>query len=190
MKRKITHIRFSSVFFCQFMHVFVHKYAFTSGNHLNFLFNIFHSRFSHAIAAFPNSDTEFEIAEIIFGLLQILQFNAHEVFETVRNPSHMFNGTKTLYIAVALYNSAAYFNHHCYPAVVRYFVGKSIVLCASHPLEAGDVVAENYGPIFTRQPLAERQRQLRSRYWFFCECISCKENWPTLDQLNDKVKFR
>lgn len=142
------------------------------------------------MAAYPNSEVEFEMAEIIFGLLQILQFNAHEVSETLPNRNHKLNGAKTLYIAVALYNSAAYFNHNCYPAVVRYFVGKSIVLCVSRPLEAGEVVAENYGPTFTRHNLLERQRQLRSRYWFFCECISCKENWPTLDQLNDKVRLR
>lgn len=122
--------------------------------------------------------------------MQLLQFNAHEIYETQNNGKHKFLGSKPLYIGVAIYKSAAYFNHNCYPAVVRYFVGKSIVLCASHPLEPGDVVAENYGPIFTKQILKERQRNLRSRYWFFCECICCKENWPTLDKLTNYCRLR
>lgn len=104
--------------------------------------------------------------------------------------NHKFVGSKPIYIAVALFKSAAYFNHNCYPAVARYFVGTSIVLCASHPLEPGEVVAENYGPIFTKHTLHERQRSLRSRYWFFCKCICCNENWATLAKLTNKARLR
>lgn len=142
------------------------------------------------ITAYPNSDIEFQIVEILYGLLQILQFNAHEIHELQPSATHRLANGKHIYIAVGLYRSAAYFNHNCYPAVCRYFAGTSIVLCTSHPIEAGDVVAENYGPNFLRQTLAERKRNLRSRYWFMCECISCKENWPTLDKLNNYARLR
>lgn len=140
--------------------------------------------------AYPNSDAEFEIGEILFGLLQVLQFNAHQVYETVSNDKHKFVGSKVLDIGVAIYKAAAYFNHNCYPAVARYFVGTSIVLCASHPLEPGEVVAENYGPVFTRQTLRERQRNLKSRYWFDCKCVCCTENWPVLDKLTNRARLR
>lgn len=140
--------------------------------------------------AYPNSDAEFAIVEILFGLLQLLQFNAHEIHEYVPSAKHRLDNGKHIYIAVGLYRSAAYFNHNCYPAVVRYFVGTSIVLCTSHPIDVGDVVAENYGPNFLRQPLAERKRNLRSRYWFLCDCVSCNENWPTLSKLNHFARLK
>lgn len=123
----------------------------------------------------------------------MLQFNAHEICDLV----HSDNATNAppkygrfLYIGAAIYHSAAYFNHNCYPAVTRYFIGQTIVLCATRPLDAGTVIAENYGPIFTRQTLRERQRSLSSRYWFRCECVSCTENWPTLDKLDDNARLR
>lgn len=148
--------------------------------------------------AYPNSSAEFEIGEILIGLLQVLQFNAHEVCDLIQSQNSNVDSSNAtppkygrfVYIGVAIYNSAAYFNHNCYPAVTRYFIGKTIVLCATRPLEPGATIAENYGPIFTRQTLRERQRSLSSRYWFRCECISCKENWPTLDKLNDNARLR
>lgn len=146
--------------------------------------------------AYPNSENEWNIIEILVGLLQVLQFNAHEIFDsfTITESNNSTNETsekkKIMNIGVSIYQSAAYFNHSCYPAVIRFFVGKKIVLTASRPLKSGEIVAENYGPIFLRQTLSERRRNLKSRYWFLCDCISCKENWPTLDNLNDKARLR
>lgn len=101
-----------------------------------------------------------------------------------------FNGAKPVYIGVALYKTGAYFNHDCYPSVGRYFVGSTIVLCATHPLEVGEMVGENYGPIFTKKTLLERSRSLMSRYWFKCECKSCRENWQILDKLSNKARLK
>ncbi|CAH2103239.1 unnamed protein product [Euphydryas editha] len=123
------------------------------------------------------------ICELIVRNLQLLQFNAHEIYETVRG-QHQFNGSKPIYIAVGIYPTGALFNHECYPAVARYFDQKKIVLRATRPLKPGEVVSENYGPHFLMRNLKERQRMLACRYWFRCECIACKENWPTLKQLN------
>lgn len=141
--------------------------------------------------AYPNSEAEFQIGEILIGLLQALQFNAHEVYETKAFESQQnVGGKKMLYVGAAVYNSAVYFNHSCCPDVIRYFVGTSIILCASHPLQPGQTISENYGPIFTKQTLPIRQKNLQSRYWFKCECIACKENWPTLDKLSKKARLR
>ncbi|XP_037030405.1 SET and MYND domain-containing protein 4 [Bradysia coprophila] len=136
------------------------------------------------------TNAELDIAEVILGLLQVLQFNAHEIFETRHGETHRFMGAKPVYIGVALYKTGAYFNHDCYPSVTRYFVGSTIVLCATHPLKPGDMVGENYGPIFTKKTLLERSRSLMSRYWFKCECKCCKENWQILDKLNNKARLK
>lgn len=54
------------------------------------------------------------------------------------------------------------------------------------PVPMGTMVPENYGPVFTKRTKYARQRVLRSRYWFKCDCMSCVEIWPDLDQLPQK----
>lgn len=62
---------------------------------------------------------------------------------------------------------------------------------AIRSLRPGDVVAENYGPIFTKRSLEDRRRTLAARYWFRCECTACREDWPRFETLtNDTVRLR
>ncbi|KAJ8738071.1 hypothetical protein PYW08_000666 [Mythimna loreyi] len=119
------------------------------------------------------------IVELILRNLLILQFNAHEMYETVRG-AHTFSGSKTVHMSVGIFPIGALFNHECYPGAARYFEGRNIVLRATRPLVPGEVVAENYGPHFMVRTLKERQRSLASRYWFRCDCVACREDWPTL----------
>ncbi|KAK9293616.1 hypothetical protein QLX08_011475 [Tetragonisca angustula] len=136
-------------------------------------------------------DREIAVAALLLRHLQLLQFNAHEVFETRLGREHQFRGSRPVYVGVAIYPTVARFNHDCYPAVTRYFVGRSIVIRATRSLRPGDVVAENYGPIFTKQSVHERQRTLAGRYWFRCECTACREDWPRFETLtNDIVRLR
>ncbi|KAG5899048.1 hypothetical protein JTB14_000072 [Gonioctena quinquepunctata] len=127
------------------------------------------------------TEEEYFVGELLLYNLQMLQFNAHEVYETRRIPDCYFKGSRITNIGVAIYPTVALFNHDCYPAVTRHFVGKSIVLKASRPLKRNDVIAENYGPIFTRKCLQDRQISLSSRYWFRCQCNACKFDWPSID---------
>ncbi|XP_076643026.1 protein-lysine N-methyltransferase SMYD4 [Halictus rubicundus] len=137
------------------------------------------------------TDPEIAVATLLLKHLQLLQFNAHEVFETRPGKEHRFRGSKPVYIGVAIYPTVARFNHDCYPAVTRYFVGRSIVIRASRSLRVGDTVAENYGPIFTKRSLEERRRTLAGRYWFACECTACRENWPRFETLtNEDARLR
>lgn len=132
---------------------------------------------------------ELKIGALIFTFLQSLQFNAHEIYETVTT-GHAFVKSKINYIGVGIYEVGAMFNHECYPSVMRYFNGTTLIFNSIRPHNDGDVVAENYGPIFTKQTLNERQRNLNSRYWFKCACIACKENWPTLEKLSNKCRLK
>lgn len=52
-------------------------------------------------------------------------------------------------------------------------------------IRTGEMVEENYGPIFATTTKYERQQTLQERYWFTCECDACTNNWPTLDELNN-----
>lgn len=75
--------------------------------------------------------------------------------------------------------------HSC--VLSRYFNGKDIIIKAVRPLSPGEVVGENYGPIFTKRTLSERTRNLTSRYWFRCTCKACQEDWPTFDKMDENV---
>lgn len=65
----------------------------------------------------------------------------------------------------------------------RYFNGKNIIVKALRPLKPKEVVAENYGLVFSRKHLIDRQKVLSARYWFECKCRACVENWPLMETL-------
>jgi hypothetical protein len=68
----------------------------------------------------------------------------------------------------------------------RHFKGNIIILKASRVIEKNEVIAENYGPMFIRNKLLERQRYLYGRYWFNCCCNACINLWPLLNEMNHK----
>lgn len=76
------------------------------------------------------NEDELLVGSVLLRHLQILQFNAHEVYETVilhpkekdlaAGQCSKFRSAKIMYIGVAVYPTVALFNHDCYPAVTRY----------------------------------------------------------------------
>lgn len=62
---------------------------------------------------------EIIVAALLLRNLQLLQFNAHEFFETRLSAGHRFRGSRPVYLGVAIYPTVARFNHDCYPAVTR-----------------------------------------------------------------------
>lgn len=62
---------------------------------------------------------EIIVAALLLRNLQLLQFNAHEFFETRLSAGHRFRGSHPVYLGVAIYPTVARFNHDCYPAVTR-----------------------------------------------------------------------
>ena len=121
--------------------------------------------------------------------LQVMQFNAHEISELqLKDKTDAGNSA---FIGGGIYPTVAFFNHSCDPGVVRYFNGNVIQLRAIKPIAEGQVIAENYGPIFTQMPKEERQQQLLRQYHFNCMCTPCMENWPTFKEMDDShLRFR
>jgi hypothetical protein len=66
-----------------------------------------------------------------------------------------------------------------------------MVVKSLHNMRPGELVCENYGPVFTRIPLEERRKVLRARYWFECACPACVENWPMYSEMcaNDQLRL-
>jgi hypothetical protein len=64
----------------------------------------------------------------------------------------------------------------------RCFQGTKMVLHALRPVQPGEMVGENYGPIYSKKSFGERQKALRARYWFDCAYQACSEKWNTFDK--------
>ena len=66
-------------------------------------------------------DEEAALATLFLGNLQILQFNAHEIYETVRCGKSLIPN-KCQGVGLGIYARASYFNHSCHGGVVRYSI--------------------------------------------------------------------
>ncbi|KAE8747181.1 hypothetical protein FOCC_FOCC006179 [Frankliniella occidentalis] len=156
----------------------------------------------------------------LLTLLQLLQFNVHEVSELELKvpPPRGYDSATSNFVGAALYPTLALFNHSCDPGVVRYFNGTTVVVHAARGLRAGQPVCENYGFCYSNRPRQERLDALQRQYWFRsvscsfakghrrpgagpdspvlccrCCCQACEEDWPLLrDMENDTgvMRFR
>ncbi|XP_069195439.1 SET and MYND domain-containing protein 4 [Procambarus clarkii] len=137
------------------------------------------------------TDDEVLVGGLLLRHLQLIQFNAHELSGMAfASGQRNFKKTKSVFLGIAVYPTVAFCNHSCFPAVTRYFEGDKMVIVSIRPLEPGEVVAENYGPIFTHHPSQERHRKLLSRYWFKCNCVACQEDWPVYAKMSNKRILR
>lgn len=135
---------------------------------------------------FPAHFSDFEyvfIGSLLLRNLQVLQFNAHEVYEILRQDLVSLTPSKSHQIALAIYPRASYFNHSCHGEVGRFFTGKTMGLRVLRPIKKGQEIHDNYGPTFYLKAFNERRRELDARYWFQCGCTPCLENWPLLARL-------
>lgn len=66
-----------------------------------------------------------------------------------------------------------------------------MVVRAVKTIGPGDLINENYGPIFTQKKRADRQKLLKERYWFDCRCQPCVEEWPLISEMTEEaLRFR
>jgi hypothetical protein len=74
-----------------------------------------------------------------------------------------------------------------YISFCRYFQGTSVIACAIKNIHCGEMIAENYGQIFTQTSRAERQATLKSQYKFDCLCVPCNEDWPMFNNMSQGI---
>lgn len=60
-------------------------------------------------------------------------------------------------------------------ALGRYYHGTSVIVRAAKNISKGEIVAENYGPIYTEMEIDKRKKILKERYWFDCNCVPCTQ---------------
>uniref|UniRef100_A0A182QSN0 MYND-type domain-containing protein n=1 Tax=Anopheles farauti TaxID=69004 RepID=A0A182QSN0_9DIPT len=129
------------------------------------------------------------IGGLLVHNLQLLQFNAHEVSEIIRDTPDDIG--KSTFIGGGLYPTLALFNHSCDPGVTRYYRGNQVCVRTVKNIAADSMVAENYGPLFTQVRREERQATLQNQYRFTCQCVPCMENWPLFTEMDPTaIRFR
>ena len=132
---------------------------------------------------------EIFIGSLFMRHMNVLQFNAHEIYEFYRGDKNNLKPNKSSLIGVGVYPQSSYFNHSCHPGTSRYNIGKKMILKSLMPISVGQEVSENYGPVFYFKSKKERQKHLNGRYWFSCDCPACLEDWPLLkDAIEIKLK--
>ncbi len=65
------------------------------------------------------TDDEVFIGSLLLRHLNILQFNAHEVYQLLRGSREQMKPCKNIKIGLAVYPKASYFNHSCHPHIAR-----------------------------------------------------------------------
>uniref|UniRef100_A0A182T3J0 MYND-type domain-containing protein n=1 Tax=Anopheles maculatus TaxID=74869 RepID=A0A182T3J0_9DIPT len=129
------------------------------------------------------------IGGLLVHNLQLLQFNAHEVSEMIRETPDDIG--KSTFIGGGLYPTLALFNHSCDPGVTRYYRGNQVCVRTVKNIPADSMVAENYGPLFTQVRRDERRDTLLNQYRFTCQCEPCTENWPLFTEMDPSIiRFR
>ncbi|XP_058123652.1 SET and MYND domain-containing protein 4 [Anopheles ziemanni] len=136
-----------------------------------------------------NSETQNYIGGLLLHNLQLLQYNAHEVSEMIRDREE--DDGQSTFIGGGLYPTLALFNHSCDPGVTRYYRGNQVCVRTVKNIPADSMVAENYGPLFTQVRREERHQTLLKQYRFTCQCEPCLQNWPLFSEMDPNViRFR
>ena len=121
------------------------------------------------------------MSEFIGGLLlshlQSFPCNAHEIAEFELDLGNLIEAAP-MELGAGIYSSLSLFNHSCDPRVNRNFYGDICVVRAIKTIRQGEEIADNYGAVYAVQSKDQRQKKLNPQYYFECECLPCKENWP------------
>jgi len=135
------------------------------------------------------TDDQIFIGSLLLHHLNVLQFNAHEVYEVIRGSEVKLKPYKNHVIGLAVYPRSSYFNHSCQPNTTRINIGNKLIIKSLVRIEKDEQVSDNYGQVFYFKNRDERQRELSARYWFHCQCPACVEDWPLLGK-NEQPRWR
>ncbi|KAI4475035.1 hypothetical protein M0802_015321 [Mischocyttarus mexicanus] len=124
--------------------------------------------------------SEFDDAIFIGGLIlthqQIIPSNVHTLEET-----YDYSPKQRGVAAMAFYSL---FNHSCEANVIRYSAGKSIVMRTMYPIRKGEQLFDSYGEHYAITSRPKRRENLLKQFYFLCDCLPCRDNWPTFAELD------
>jgi hypothetical protein len=122
-----------------------------------------------------------EIGGLLLKLMRGHAMNAHGTYERYMEPGS--NTFSDVNVANGLYPTLGMINHSCDQNVIRHYHGQIAVLRAIGYIQKGKEILDTYGPHFLCDTKEDRKLHLRTHYFFDCDCVPCKENWPNQSRL-------
>jgi SET domain len=113
----------------------------------------------------------------------IIHSNSFELCEQVKTDK--IGNVKTQQYGKGIFLFASLFNHSCMPNIERVSFDNKLVFIANQPIKAGEQIFITYGPLFTSNTRAKRQKTL-AKYDFKCDCKACMVDYPTFNHLRIK----
>ncbi|CAB3991288.1 SET and MYND domain-containing 4-like, partial [Paramuricea clavata] len=108
---------------------------------------------------------------VLLHHMQQMPCNIHAVTAIVSvNEQAGVSSKEQRRIAAAIYPTASLMNHACDPDVIVSFIGRTLVVRATHNIQPGEEIAHCYGPSASRMSREVRQSLLQKQYFFTCNC--------------------
>lgn len=117
--------------------------------------------------------------------IQMLPCNAHEISEAqMKGDNLVSNELKE--IGSAAYTTLSLLNHSCDPSVIRHCYQDVCVVRALKHIRKGEEIIDNYGFLYAVEEKHNRIKHLANQYYFTCQCVPCKENWPLYNEMSNE----
>ncbi|XP_040575279.1 SET and MYND domain-containing protein 4 [Lepeophtheirus salmonis] len=121
-----------------------------------------------------------KIDKFIHFLQLALPHNIHSIYQ--------LNGDKRDDIVLdkigrGIYECALYLNHSCCANTLRFNNGNQLVLISNRSIKKGDIISDCYGSHHFTSPKNNRRMNLMAEYKFECNCVACKNNYPSIKDL-------
>ncbi len=154
-------------------------------------------------AAADTRRAEIFVSSLLLRHLQIAATNGLEMAECL-----LKNGDVTKFdiipVGGAIFPTMSFFNHSCYPNSLRLgyqsyqvlawtkkmFFENDVNLSVSQQvvrvirsIHRGEEVNIDYGFDCYANPKEARAKRSTSQYFFSCQCVACRENWPLYNEL-------
>lgn len=122
------------------------------------------------------------IIESIISIFSQIRCNTFAIKEEVSRQvdSTFVVSRESVHLGQAIYLSASRFNHACDPtALVMFGANDSpcqmMVQNVKGNIGAGQEMTISYGPLAAKQSKEERQKILKEKYLFDCQCSACQD---------------
>lgn len=122
------------------------------------------------------------VAALLAHHIQACASNAYEINEVVQTGSSLMDSVATE-LGGAVYPTISMSNHSCAANTSRTNMGTTGVLRATKTIFPNEKVFDNYGYFYHVEGRDQRRKMLAVQYFFECNCMACKEDWPAYRDL-------
>lgn len=131
----------------------------------------FGSRISGDLSIFKNDERFIFLVELLEKNMCLNNTNSAEFGAD-------YKGTR-VNIFQMLVPALSFFNHSCHLMTIRSpHHDSATVMTSILPIGKGEQVFDNYGTYYYDSERGARRMELRRKYYFTCDCVACRKNFP------------